>query len=280
MASTQHIDLSRMTQDTVKSVVLTKTITHPLTIIPVAGGAILIAAWAIIDAGLTVMVTGIAVSIFGLSMFPFNRFVRFDAFKAAYFKELRKENDETSKKKLNDIIEFLDDRNFDQGAEQVDKIQDAMKSFERVLNRKFEPHEFAHARYHGVAEQVRNNALLNLEQVVTLLDSVDSIDPDYITRRIEEIGAAADGKEENMTPAQKNDIIALEERWNLREDAFTRIDELLSMNERALTELGKIAQSIATASTSGTNVEAELTSAIDTLNDLGKDAQKHWGNSD
>ena len=134
-----------------------------------------------------------------------------------------------------------------------------MKSFERVLNQKFEPHEFAHARYHGVAEQVMTNTLLNLEQVVTLLMSIDSIDPDYIQNRISEIGEAADGKEENMSASQKDEIKALEERWELRESSFTRIDELLSMNEKALTELGKVANTIATANTTGSSAEAELT---------------------
>jgi len=174
-------------------------------------------------------------------------------------------------------MEFLDERNFEQGALQVDKIQQSMKSFERVLNQKFEPYEFAHARYHGVAEQVMNNTLLNLEQVVTLLMSIDSIDPDYIENRISEIGEAAEGKEENMTNAQKEEITALEERWELRESSFTRIDELLSMNEKALTELGKIPNTIATSSTTGNSAEADLSSAIESLNGLGDEAQKNWG---
>lgn len=80
-----------------------------------------------------------------------------------------------------------------------------------------------------------------------------------------------------MTSSQKNEIAALEERWELKESSFVRIDELLSMNERALTELGKIANSIATSNTTGTSAEAELSSAIESLNGLGEEAQKAWG---
>lgn len=277
MAATPHIDLSRMTPDAVKSEVLSKTITNPLTIFPVAGGGLLLAAWLIFDASMYFMGSGILGVVFGISMFPINFYGRYNTFKIKYFRELREENEQIAQKKLEDIMEFLDERNFEQGAEQVEKIQASMKSFERVLNRKFEPHEFAHARYHGVAEQVMNNTLLNLAQVVTLLESVDSIDPDYIERRIGEIGEAAGGKEKNMTAAQKSEIKSLEERWELRESSFTRIDELLSMNECALTELGKIANSIATSNTTGTSAEAELSSAIESLNGLGEEAQKHWG---
>lgn len=277
MAATQHIDLSRMTTAAVKSEVLNKTLTNPFTIFPIAGGGMIIAGWLIFDAGFLFLGTGIVAMIFGSSMFPINFYGRYTTFKIKYFRELREENERITTKKLEEVTAFLDERNFEQGALQVDKIQQSMKSFERVLNQKFEPHEFAHARYHGVAEQVMANTLLNLEQVVTLLMSIDSIDPDYIENRISEIGEAADGKEENMTASQKDEIEALNERWELRESSFTRIDELLSMNEKALTELGKIANTIATSNTTGSSAEAELTTAIESLNSLGDEAQKHWG---
>ena len=274
---TQHIDLSRMTQDAVKSEVLRATMSNPMTILPLAGGVMLLAAWGIFDASIYFMGSGIVGAVLGASMFPINFYGRFDSFRTKYFRELREENEKIAQEKLDDVIDFLDERNFEQGARQVDKIQESMKSFERVLNRKFEPYEFAHARYHGLAEQVMNNTLMNLEQVVTTLEAIDSIDPDYIENRIGEIGEAAGGKEENMSTAQKDEITTLEERWNIREKGFENIDRLLSMNEKALTELEKIATSIATSNVTGNSAEAELLSAIDSLNSLGEEAQETWG---
>ena len=272
----QHIDLSRMTPDAVKAEVRSATLSNPLTIFPLAGGALLLAFWGIFDAGMIIMGAGIAGALFGGSMFPINFYLRFDSFRTKYFAELRAENERIAKAKLEDIEAFLDERNFEQGARQVTKIQDSMASFERVLERKFEPHEFARARYHGVAEQVQINTLINLEQVVTMLEATDSIDPDYIQNRIEELGEATDGDMDKLNDSQKTELKALEDRWELRENSFENIERLLAKNEMALTELEKIATSIATTHIGG-NAEEELASAIESLNGLGTEAQETWG---
>ena len=210
-------------------------------------------------------------------MFPINRYGRYESFRKAYFKQLREENERIAQEKLKNIIAFLDERNFDQAAQQVDKIQESMKSFERVLNRKFDPYEMAYARYHGVAEQVTNLTLANLEQIVALIEAIDSIDPDYIQARIKEIGKKTKGDEKNLTASQKEEMATLEERWNIREKSFEDIDALLLSNEKALTELEKIARNIATSNVTGSSVEAQLKSAMQSLNSLGEEAQKNWG---
>ena len=272
-----NIDLSRMTPDAVNSEVLKKTITHPLTIFPFLGGMLFLAFWGIFDASLIFMGLGVGSAVFGGSMFPINRYARYESFRKAYFKELREENERIAQEKLKNIIAFLDERNFDQAARQVDKIQESMKSFERVLNRKFEPYEFAYARYHGIAEQVTNLTLANLEQIVTMLEAIDSIDPDYIENRIKEIGKKSKGDEKNLTASQKEELATLEERWNIREKSFEDIDALLLKNEKALTELEKIATNIATSNVTGVSTEAELTTAMNSLNSLGEEARKNWG---
>lgn len=273
-----HIDLSRMTPEVVKGEVLKATATNPLTIFPILGGVVLLAGWAIFDAGMLFLGTGIGAAVVGAGMFPVNFWGRFDSFKTAYFRKLREENERIAQEKLNEVEVFLDDRNFDQGARQVTKIQNSMESFEKVLARKFEPHEFAYARYHGVAEQVMVSTLTNLEQVVVMLEAIDSIDPDYIEGRIEEIGRICKGNEDNLTESLKEEMETLNERWDLREKALEDINKLLSTNERALTELEKIATGIATTNTrGGKNAEAELTSAIESLNSLSEEAQDIWG---
>lgn len=272
----QFIDLSQMTPEVVKSAVLKNILTSPTTIFPMLGSVPLLAFWAIFDAGvLFVVVSGLCL-VGGASMFALNYFGRYAAFSSKYFLQLRAENEAKSKKKLEDVEAFLDERDFEQGARQVKKLQKSMESFEKVLDRKFEPHEFARARYHGVAEQVMLNALGNLEQIVTVLIAIDAIDPDYIQNRIDELGEIAH-ENDGLNDSQMEESEALKARWELREDQFKIIDHLLSQNEKAMTELGKIATNIATSNVAGNSAEAELDSAIESLNDLGKSAKEHWG---
>ena len=151
-----------------------------------------------------------------------------------------------------------------------------MRSFENVLERKFEPHEFARARYHTVAEQVMLNALENLEQIVVRLVATDSIDPDYIQDRIDDLEKIAHA-EDGLNNDQWAEKETLEERWGLRESHFKGIEVLLIKNEQAMTELEKIASNLAVARVDGKNIEASLSESIESLNSLGKEAQEHWG---
>lgn len=272
---TQFIDLSKMTPEVVKSAVLKNTITSPTTIFPLLGSIPLLAFWAIFDAGVLFVVASGLSLVGGASMFALNYFGRYAVFSSKYFLQLRSENEAMTKKKLEDVESFLDEREFEQGARQVKKLQKSMDSFEKVLDRKFEPHEFARARYHGVAEQVMLNALGNLEQIVTMLVAIDAIDPEYIQNRIDELGDIAH-ENDGLNDSQMEESEALKDRWELRENQFKIIDHLLSQNEKAMTELGKIATNIATSNVSGNSAEAELDSAIDSLNSLGEDAKKHW----
>lgn len=274
--SSNVIDLSLMTPEAVKSAVLKNTATNPLTIFPIFGSLLFLAFWVIFNASWIFTLLGAISFVGGVGMFMLNYFGRYDVFSALYFAMLRAENEEKARQKLIDIENFLDERNFDQGARQVTKLQCSMESFEKVLDRKFEPHEFARARYHGVAEQVMLNALANLEQVVIRLEATDSIDPDYIQGRIDTLGDIAEAND-GLNDTQWAEKESLEQRWALRESHLEGVDALLSKNEIAMTELEKIASNIATSNTDGTDSEVELNKAIDKLNNLGEEAQEHWG---
>jgi len=275
MMDAQFIDLSQMTPEAVKSAVFKNTATNPLTIFPILASLPILGVWAIFDAGLLFVALSVLSAAGGGSMFAINYFGRYAVFSNKYFIQLRKDNEAKAKQKLVEVEEFLDEREFEQGARQVTKLQASMTAFEKVLDRKFEPHEFARARYHGVAEQVQLNALGNLEQIVTMLTAVDAIDPEYIQRRIDELGEIANDND-GLNDSQWEEKEALEARWELRENQFKGIDELLSQNEKAMTELGKISTNIASSNVAGNSAEEDLESAIDSLNNLGKDAQKHW----
>lgn len=265
------IDLTKMTPEAIKSNVLNTTITNPMSIYPICGGMLLLAFWFIFDATWIFTLIGAITVCGGIGMFLYNYFGRFHYYQANYFAALRKDNERVAKKKLRVVQQYLGERGWDQGADQVDKLQTKMESFERVLDRKFEPGEMAHARYHGIAEQVYMNALETLEQVVIQLEAIDSIDPNYIEGRIEEL------EQKTGTPSEIEERDSLIERYELRQSGLERAEVLLAQNEKAMTGLDVVASDIATAKTDGKDVEMELASAIKKLNDLGEEAKKYWG---
>ena len=71
-----------------------------------------------------------------------------------------------------------------QGREQFKRIQLKYQNVRDLLNDKLNSGELAFGRFIGAAEQVYLSTLDNLKQVVATLQSVGSIDPEYINSRI------------------------------------------------------------------------------------------------
>ena len=270
------IDLTKMTPEAVKSNVLSATATNPLTIFPMFLAMGIVAYWFIFKATIILTFIGGAVFLFGIAYFLVNYFGRYDHHANVYFSKLREENEREAKRALKQVQRFLNDRGFEQGSEQVTKLQEKMASFEAVLEKRFETGEMAYARYHQVAEQVFNNAINNLQDVVVNLEAVESIDPRYIQKRweeLEEIALDNDGLDDK----QFEESESLKERFELREKHVKAAEDLLTLNEKAMTELDKFASKLAGAKTSGFDVEAELERSMKTLNKIGEEAEQHWG---
>jgi len=272
----QTIDLTQMTPDAVRNNVLKTTLTGPMTVYPILIGFGVVAFWLIFDAGWLFATIGALAVTAGISLWALNYFGRYTTYQVAYFKKIREDNEQAARKKLRNIQQFLNDRNWDQAAAQISKLEAKKEAFEKVLARKFEEGEMAYARYHGVAEQVYLNALANLESLSTQLEAIDTIDPDYIKTRIEELYFIA---EENggSSDAQLAERETLEKRWNLRESTLESIDMIIAENEKAMTELDEIASKIAKSKTDGKDVEKILKESIEKLNELSDEAERNWG---
>lgn len=270
------IDLTKMTPDAVKSDVLSTLAASPLTIFPMLGAVGLMAFWFIFNASWVFTVLGGVAFVFGATYFCINFFLRFDVHRNKYFSKLREENERDARRALREIEDFLEEHDFNQGADQVTKLQNKMAGFERVLKKRFEEGEMAYARYHKVAEQVFITAIDNLQNVVVQLEAIDNIDTAYIQRRYEELEAICDEKD-GLTDAQMAESATLAERFELVEKHETAVEGLLAMNETAMTELDKFASTVSTAKTEGRDVEQELQRAMDTLGKLSDEARKNWG---
>ncbi len=150
-----------------------------------------------------------------------------------------------------------------------------MRGFIEVLDAKFEEGEMAYARYLGVAEQVQMRALENLEQVVVELKAIGNIDPEYIAERRNELELVRD-KNDGLDDRQLEESESLKTRMELYDRHVKNAEDLLSLNEKAMTELDRLASKLATAKTSGDDVEAELARALERLEALGDEAEKNW----
>lgn len=270
------IDLSKMTPEAIKANVFKQTSMSPLSVYPFFIGVGFLAFWFIFNAGWIFTAIGALAVIFGPSWFSYNYFGRYDYYSTQYFRKLRAENEVAARKKLKSVQQYLDERGWDQAAAQVDKIQAKMEAFERVLKKKFEEGEMAYARYHSVAEQVFLNSLETLENLVTQLEAIDTIDPTYIQHRVDELYLIAE-KNNGLSASQMEERESLDLRWKLREDTLGAVDTMLAQNEKAMTELDEIASKIARSKTDGRDTDAILRESIERLNQLGDEADKHWG---
>jgi hypothetical protein len=270
----QQIDISRVSPDFVKQEILKKTITSPLTILPISGALPACAAFFIFDAGWMALATGAVLIATGVGNFAYEFFGNQNKV-SKYFNALQEENEQLVKKKLDDILAFLTHSTFPDAALQVAKLQESMASFEKVLARKFTKGEFAQARYHSLAEQVYLNALANLEKIVAMLEAIDSIDINSIDRQLHALALRIYSNTDINIINEKR--IALEERKEIKIEERRKINVLLAQNEKALTELERIASKLAAADVNGERIEANLTEAIANLNRLSADTSKIWG---
>ncbi len=270
------IDLSKMTPDAVKSDVLNTLMYNPLTFFPMLGAVGLVFFWWLFQASWIFTVLGAMAFLFGAAYFCVNFFMRFDVYRNKYFSKLREENEREARRALRDIEDFLGERDFTQGADQVSKLENKMAGFEKVLNRRFQVGEMAHARYHKVAEQVFITAIDNLQNIVVQLEAVDNIDVDYIQRRYEELEVIAE-ENDGLSDSQMKEGATLTERFELVEKHESAVEGLLALNEQAMTELDKFSSTVSTAKTEGRDVEAELQARMASLVKLSEEATKNWG---
>ena len=266
------IDLSKMTPQAIKQNVLTQTITNPISVYPFFVGLMLLAFWFIFEAGWIFAAVGSVLVILGPISWAINYFGRYDFYSTKYFRKLRQENEKTAREKLKTIQTYLDEHGFDQAAQQVTKIQTKMETFERVLKKKFQEGEMSYARYHSVAEQVFLNSLQTLENLVTQLEAISTIDINYIEQRLGELNS-----KHGLTENQISERASLENRKSLKLEALESFDRMLAQNENAMTELDSIATKIAKSKTDGRDTDAILSESINRLNQLGHEAEKNWG---
>lgn len=150
-----------------------------------------------------------------------------------------------------------------QSAEQFQKIQDKLSNIIQLLDLKLNPTELTYGRFQGAAEQVCLSVLDNLKKMLSILRSTASIDSQYIETRL-----ATLNRQSTRTPEDDRERQALLERQELKKSQFHQVRVLLASNEEAMTEMEKISARVAQWNTDSRFAVTDHESAIRRLQEL------------
>lgn len=223
----------------VRRAIRAEALTHPATLYPAVTGILGGLAWALFGSPILLAVA-FGGGLLGLAGLTVNYFFRDKTFATRYVEQLKQQVADRERSLLESLGEALQSCSNIAGAEeyaqqasaQFVKIQRKYESLMELLEQKLGSGELALGGVWAVTEQVYLGVLENLRQVEGLLGSIATIDPAYIDQRLERLSQIAAPDDADVREAQ-----TLLTRKKLREDQLQKVNELLTENEEALTQL-------------------------------------------
>jgi hypothetical protein len=140
---------------------------------------------------------------------------------------------------------------------QLESFQSHFATFVDVLDDRFNPSELTFLRYMNVAEQVYLSGMDNLRDAVISHKAISATNINELELRLDN----------NQLHAEERD--ALQKRVEGYNNTFKQIDELMLMNEKALSTLDQVTHKLAKTHTNANMAESDTESAIDELQRLG-----------
>ena len=256
---------------------LSRTVQHPLTLYPAAVGILGVVALSLFGASiipLSVAMGGFGV---GVGSWLVNYFMRAEKFDQEAFAQIQRGFEQRRKELLLDLeknldacnaIDFTDDY-AKQALDQFHMSQQRMDNFHKLLADKLTPGELTYGRFYVAAEQLYLAVLDNLQGIVTRLRSISTIDPEYIDTRLRALSKL---KQPVATDLEEADT--LQQRRVLRLEQLDRVNEMLTFNEKALTEFDRVGTAIAEIKTSKGRTNIDLEAATKEMEALAKRAQR------
>jgi hypothetical protein len=157
-----------------------------------------------------------------------------------------------------------------QGIEQFRRIQEKYNNVQSLVERKLIKGELTFSRFVGAAEQVYLSGLDNLKQAAAILQSAGSIDPVYIGGRLRQLE-----KIKHLLETDRKEMETLKRRLKLREEQLDRVNDLLTRNEEAMTQMEETTAAIATMQTDGKFSVTDFETAIRQLHEVAERAQAY-----
>ncbi len=278
VVETPKVDFS---ESAVRSAVRKTTIQHPLTLYPIAVGALGAVALGLSLLDPTLITFSLVSGFFGIGIgsWVVNYGIRKDAFAGDYLKSMREKLDRYRESTLANLQAELEECRSVQGGDgyagqAVEQFRELKEKFDAlcdVLGKRFNETELTYGRYRGTAEQLCLASIDNLRDVATLLESAKAIDnDDYIARRLAELSklkilGGADIEEKNT----------LEERARLRVATLEKVNSLLTLNEEAMTTMDKTTTALADVKTKQGDAVVNMETSLKELEELANRTGKY-----
>lgn len=147
-----------------------------------------------------------------------------------------------------------------QADKQLNDFQLKFTTFVDVLDDRFSPTELTFLRYLNVAEQVYLSGMDNLRNAVISHKAISSINVKDLRARMAVLDTSSNQRVEREM---------LQERINGSDATQKQIDELMLMNERALTMLDQVTQKLAMTQVEKGMADSDTESAMNELARLG-----------
>lgn len=219
--------------------VVSKSFSHPLTLYPAATGLIGASWLVLIEPALLAFLIAVGGVSFGVGSWIVNYFFRWENHANTYLAEIARKMREYRKQSTVEIRKGLlecktlsgVEKGGAKGLKQFEEITTKFDLFQEILRKKLNKQEITYARFLATAEQVYLNTLDNLRDLVNFLKGTAAIGTDYKEEilRLQQL--------ENSSSADQKQLATLLERDSLKDSQQERIDELIAVNEQALTQI-------------------------------------------
>ena len=260
-----------------KRVVLSRTLQHPLTLYPTAVGvlgAVGIGLFGPITVAVAATVAGLGL---GLGHLATQVLMRPESIAAAHFKEMHEKLRRQREATIADLEKRLGERAAndgtngygDQALKQFGMVQKRFETMQSLLATKFEPTELTYSRYFVAGEQAFLSVLDTLEGIVSRLHSANAIEPGYYKERMNALE-----RQKPLGSADQDELRTLEERMRLRASQLDAVNTLLTFNENAITEFDRVNAAIAEVKGAKAQTSVDLDSAMRELEALAQRAKK------
>jgi hypothetical protein len=150
-----------------------------------------------------------------------------------------------------------------QGQQQFTRIDKKYQRLRELLQKKFKVGELTYGSFLGAAEQVHLSVVDNLLRIVSLIQSAEAIDPEYIAERIKDVQSL-----KKVTEADEREFESLRKRLELRENQLQQVNILLTENEESMTVMDETIAAIADIQTGKGLADSDLQSAMTHLKEI------------
>lgn len=254
-----------------RKAVWNESVTHPLTLYPVGVGVLGGLAMGLFGVTTTVLCLSLGGLFLGLGSLFVNSQIRSDVIAQGYVRKLQRSMDKERKEAMRDLLNDLEDleRNrlfrtyADQAGKQYEHLEERFSTFKDLISRRFSSQELSYARYMATVEQLHLLVVHNLQRVSSILRSISAINMEYIQSRLDALAAL-----QSPGAADEKEWRTLQERKELFREQLERVNEILSDNEAALTQMDRI-------NTSFAHLDTDRSGAVGTtLEETMKDLEK------